>query len=108
MPRVEPDRIRRLLALGVPAGAQLLFEIGVFATTGVLIGTLTPNDLAAHSIALHIAAMTFMVPLGISVAAAVVVGHAIGRQDAAAARRAGWLAFALGGGFMLAMGVVFW
>ena len=108
MPPLEMDRIRRLLSLGVPAGAQLLLEIGVFATAAILIGSLTPDDLAAHSIALHIAATTFMVPLGISAAAAVVVGHAIGRGDSDAARRAGWHALALGGGFMLAAAVVLW
>ncbi|HVX66204.1 MAG TPA: MATE family efflux transporter, partial [Bryobacteraceae bacterium] len=96
----ERARIARLLRLGAPAAGQLVLEVGVFATVTVLAGKLTAEALAAHQVALNIAATTFMVPLGISSAAAVAVGHRIGRGDFAAARRAGWLSLALGAGFM--------
>jgi MATE family multidrug resistance protein len=100
------ESIRRLLSLGAPAAGQLLLEIGVFATATALAGRIgNPQALAAHHVALNIAATTFMVPLGVSSAGAVVVGHAIGARDPAGARRAGWLSLALGAGFMLAAAI---
>jgi MATE family multidrug resistance protein len=68
---------------------------------------LEPATLAAHQIALNSAAFTFMVPLGISSAAAGRVGQAIGRQDPIAARRAGWTALGLGVGFMATTALAF-
>lgn len=100
IPRAGWHPIRQLLALGVPAAGQILLEVGVFATTTVLAGRLRPEALAAHHVVLNIAGTTFMVPLGISSAGAVVVGQAIGRGDPAGAKRSGWLAIALGAGFM--------
>jgi MATE family multidrug resistance protein len=99
-------RIVALLGLGIPAGLQILLEIGVFAATAVLAGKLSAEALAAHTIVLNIAGTSFMVPLGISSAGAIIVGHAIGRADPAAARRGGWMAVGLGAGFMFAMAVV--
>ena len=74
-----PDlaRIRRLIALGLPAALQLSLEIGVFAAATAIIATLDPLSLAAHQIALNTASFTYMVPLGISSAAAVRVGQAL-------------------------------
>ena len=86
---------------------QLLLEIGVFAVATVLVGRLSAEALAAHQIVLTVAATTFMVPLGLSAAAAVAVGQAIGRRDPAAARRAGWLALGLGAAIMLGTSAVF-
>jgi multidrug resistance protein, MATE family len=103
---LDPARLRRLLALGGPAAMQLLLEIGVFAAATTLAGRLTPVAVAAHQIALNIAALTFMVPYGVSSAAAVLVGQTIGRRDPRGARRAGWLALALGATFMSAVAVV--
>jgi len=70
-------------------------------------GWLTPVALATHQIALNYASLTYMVPLGVSAAAAVSVGHAVGAGDPERARRAGWLALGLGTGFMLLAAVVF-
>jgi multidrug resistance protein, MATE family len=106
IPRPDPQRVWRLLQLGAPAAGQLLLEIGVFATATVLAGRLSAQALAAHHIAINIAATTFMVPLGVSSAAAVAVGQAIGRGDPAGARRAGWLSLALGAGFMFTAAIV--
>ena len=89
------ERLRRLLALGVPAAAHLTFEVGVFSAVTALAGQLQPDALAAHHIALNITAVVFMVPLGISTAAAVLVGQHIGRRDVQGARRAGWAAIVL-------------
>src|SRR5437879_2375416 len=97
---LDLSRIRELLALCLPAATQMSIEIGIFALATVVIGRLQPAALAAHQIALNVASVTFMVPLGISSAAAVRVGQAIGRRDADAAAHAGWAALALGVAFM--------
>jgi MATE family multidrug resistance protein len=99
-------RLRALVALGFPAATQLSVEIGVFAAATALIGTLDPLSLAAHQIAINTASFTYMVPLGISSAAAVRVGQALGRGDVHAAGRAGWMAMGLGAAFMAAAGIV--
>jgi MATE family multidrug resistance protein len=98
----KPDhgRIRRLLTLGFPAAGQIGLETAVFAAVTILIGRLNATALAGHQIALTTVSMTFMVPLGISSAAAVRVGQAIGRNDPAGAATAGWTALALGGTVM--------
>jgi MATE family multidrug resistance protein len=101
LPKPNAEAIRRLLSLGLPAAGQIVLEIGVFATATILAGRLAPYALAAHHIVLNCAATTFMVPLGVSSAGAVSVGQALGRGDAEAARRAGWISISLGAGFML-------
>ncbi|MBV9075214.1 MAG: MATE family efflux transporter [Acidobacteria bacterium] len=103
-----PDfrRIGELLSIGLPAAVQILFEIGVFATVTALIAKLDAVSVAAHQIALNCASFTYMVPLGISSAAAVRVGQALGRREPAAAGRAGWTAIAMGAAFMSAAAVV--
>jgi len=105
--RIEIQRLRELLVLGLPAALQLLLEVGVFALVTALAGRLDPSVLAAHQIALTLASLTYMVPLGVSSAAAVRVGQALGREDPAAAGRAGWTALALGAGFMLLAAAAF-
>jgi multidrug resistance protein, MATE family len=100
----RPDfpRIGKLLKLGMPAAGQIGLETSVFATVTILIGKLSSAILAGHQIALTVVSTTFMMPLGISSAAAVRVGHAIGRRDPEGASRAGWTALALGAGAMSA------
>ena len=104
--RLELQRIRQLLRLGMPAALQLLLEIGAFATATFLIGKLGAVQLAGHQIALNVASFTYMVPLGICSAAAVRVGHAIGARDVRAAARAGWTAISLGALFMSFSGLM--
>jgi MATE family multidrug resistance protein len=99
--------IQQLVGLGAPAAAQILLEVGAWNLATLAAGWLTPVALATHQIALNYAALTYMVPLGVGAAAAVSVGHAVGAGDPARARRAGWLALALGTGFMLLAAVVF-
>jgi multidrug resistance protein, MATE family len=103
LPAPRWTRIGELLRLGLPAAGQILIEVGVFATATVLAGKLATESLAAHHIVLTIAGTTFMVPLGISSAGAVAVGHALGRGDGAQAKRAGWIAIAMAAAFMAAM-----
>jgi multidrug resistance protein, MATE family len=97
---VDLPRIRRLIALGFPAAMQATLESGVFAAVTTLIAKLGAVPLASHQIALNTVALTYMVPLGISSAAAVRVGQALGRQDPSGAADAGGTAIFLGAGFM--------
>jgi MATE family multidrug resistance protein len=103
-----PDffRIWQLVQLGFPAATQFGMEVGVFAIATTLIGKLGAVPLASHQIALNTVSLTYMVPLGISSAAAVRVGQALGRGDPHGASRAGWTAMALGAGFMACMGIL--
>ncbi|HEY2458807.1 MAG TPA: MATE family efflux transporter, partial [Candidatus Acidoferrum sp.] len=105
---VQPDlrRIRRLIALGLPAALQLTAEVTVFAMVASLIARLGAVQLASHQIALNTVAFTYMVPLGISSATAVRVGQAIGRSDPPGARDAGNTAILLGAMFMSLMSIV--
>lgn len=105
--KIDFRRMHALLKLGGPAATQILLEIGGFTAAGAMAGRVGALALAAHQIALNCAAFTYMVPLGVSSAAAVRVGHALGRGDPAGARRAGWTTILLGAGFMLMAGVVF-
>jgi len=94
--------IPRILRLGLPIGALLGLEVGLFATTGVVMGLLGADALGAHQLVLNVASITFMVPLGLGQAATVRVAYQLGLGAPAAARRAGYVAVALGGSFMMA------
>ncbi len=108
----EPDRVfakferpnwaelRKLLRLGVPMSASWFMEASLFAAVALLIGTLGTTAVAGHQIALNVAAITFMVPLGISMAITVRVGQAMGRGDPPAARLAGFAGISLAAAFM--------
>jgi MATE family multidrug resistance protein len=104
----EPERLRRLVSMGGAVGLQIFAEIAIFATVTYLCGVLGPLPLAAHEIALTCASFTFMVPLGISNAASVRVGQALGRGAVAEARAAGWASIALAAGVMLCFGTIMW
>jgi MATE family multidrug resistance protein len=93
--------------LGLPAATQFGLEVGVFAVATALIARLGAVPLASHQVALNTVSCTYMVPLGISAAAAVRVGQGLGRQDAGAASRAGWTAMLLGTTFMACMAISF-
>ncbi len=103
----QAERLRRLVRLGAPAAGQIVLEVGAWNLATLSAGWLTPVALATHQIALNYASITYMVPLGVSAAAAVSVGHAVGAGDPERARRAGWLALGLGTGFMLLAAVAF-
>ena len=99
--------LRRMLALGLPVGLQFFAEAGAFGMVTVMAGWMGTVTLAGHEIALNLAALTFMVPMGVAAAAAVMVGHAIGAGDMAASRREAVAALAVGVGFMAVMAVIF-
>ena len=96
-----------LLSLGTPAATQILLEISAFSAATAFCAKLGPVPLSGHEIALNCAAFTYMVPLGISSAAAVRVGYQLGRGNPAKAHLAGWSAILLGAGFMAFMGLIF-
>ncbi len=100
-------RLRKLAGLGLPAGGQVLLEVGAWNTVTLFAGKLSAVALAAHTVVFNYASLSFMVPLGIGSAAAVSVGHAVGADDGARARRAGWLALGLGTSFMLLAAAVY-
>jgi multidrug resistance protein, MATE family len=100
-------RLRQLVKLGLPAAGQIVLEVGAWNLSTFSAGYLNPVALATHAIALNYASISYMVPLGVSAAAAVSVGHAVGAGNLARARRAGWLALGLGTSFMLVAGAVF-
>ncbi|MGH9599551.1 MAG: MATE family efflux transporter [Terracidiphilus sp.] len=101
------EKLRALARLGAPAGGQILLEVSAWNLATFSVGWLTPVALAAHTIALNYASLSYMVPLGVASAAAISVGQALGSGDAPRARRAGWLALGLGTSFMLMAAVVF-
>ena len=105
--RIDAVRIRRLIGLGFPAAAQIALEVGVFAAATALAGKLDPVASGSHQIALNLAALAFMVPLGLASSGAVRVGHALGAGNPRRAAHAGWTALATSGAIMLAVGVVF-
>ena len=97
----------RMLKLGLPIGAQMMLEGGAFNIMALLMGWLGVVQVAAHQIALNLASLAFMVPLGVSSAAAVIVGHAVGRGDAEGVRRSTVASLIVGAGFMLVTGLLF-
>src|SRR6185295_9751754 len=101
--RIDWYLMRRLTIVGAPISLSFLLEYGLFGAAGLLMGLIGTTALAAHQIALQIAAILFMVPFGIGMAATVRVGHAVGRNDPAAVRRAGLVATLLGIVFMSVM-----
>ena len=103
--RPDLGRIRDLLGLGFPAALQLSLEVGVWAAAAALAGRLGPVSAAGYQIAMVTVSFTYMVPLGISSAAAVRVGQALGRNDPQSAARSGWTAILLGAAFMSCAGL---
>jgi MATE family multidrug resistance protein len=106
--RSDWQRFATIWKLGLPIGLHMGFEAMVFAAAVFLMGYINTASVAAHAVAIQIASMTFMVPMGIGQAATVRVGLGFGRGDALAIQRAGWAAFILGVGFMTAMALVIW
>src|SRR5205823_490453 len=94
--RIDRKLMWQLIVIGAPISISFLLEYGLFGAAGLLMGLISTTALAAHQIALQVAAILYMVPFGISMAATVRVGHAIGRGDAGAVRRAGYVETWLG------------
>ncbi|RAK63513.1 MATE family efflux transporter [Hymenobacter edaphi] len=104
--RFDAPTQRRLLDLGLPIGAQMVFEVGAFSVSAIMAGWLGATVQAAHQIAINVASVTYMAASGISTAATIRVGRQRGLGDAAGARRAGFAAYVLTFGFMAGMGLL--
>ena len=100
------DHLREVFALGMPIGLTMMFEVALFTAAAFTMGLFGADMLAAHQIAITVPALSFMVPMGIGMAATVRVGLAAGAGDMVGARRAGWLAMGMSGLFMMASSVV--
>jgi MATE family multidrug resistance protein len=106
--RFDGQRTLAMIRLGLPIGITMALEMGVFALAAYFMGWIGAPAVAAHAIALQLAALTFMVPLGLGQAATVRVGLALGRRDEPGITRSGWTAWAIGVGFMGTMAVGMW
>ncbi len=101
-------RIAKIFRLGAPAASQIVLEVGIFSASTLAAGRLGAVAVSGHQIALIMASLTFMVPLGIAQATSVRVGNAIGRRDAEAANISGWSGLALSASFMSCSAIVLW
>ncbi|MGH7579745.1 MAG: MATE family efflux transporter [Gemmatimonadales bacterium] len=97
----------RMLRLGVPIGCQYTLEFGAFAFVALMMGWMGTRPMAGHQVAINLASLTFMVPLGVADAASILVGHAVGREDLAGTRGAARAALLCGVGFMCLTAIVF-
>lgn len=98
--RPEWKRLREILRIGMPISLTVLAEAGLFSLAALLMGRIGQAELAAHTVALNVAALAFQIPFGINQAATIRVGYHYGACDRAAIGRAGWCALALSVGFM--------
>jgi len=94
--RIDWSLMLQLAAIGAPISMAFLMEYGLFSAAALLMGLISTTALAAHQIALQVTAILFMIPFGISMAATVRVGHAVGRNDGPGVKRAGLVAMLLG------------
>lgn len=106
--RSDWGRYATVWKLGAPIAMTLGLEITIFNAAVFLMGIVGTAALAAHAVAIQIASFTFMVPLGLSQAATVRVGLALGRRDAAGITRAGWAAWIMGVSFMTLTACLLW
>lgn len=104
---IGPRPLGRMLRLGVPVGAQLELEVGAFAVVALVMGWLGTAEMAGHQVAINLASLTFMVPVGIAQAASVRVGQAVGLGEPVSARAASKTALFVGGAFMSLTAIAF-
>lgn len=102
-----PTALGRLFRIGLPIGLQLEIEMGTFATVALLMGSFGTLQVAGHQVALNLASLTFMVPLGVGMGAAALVGRAVGRGDPDALRASARAALGTGAAFMACTALVF-
>lgn len=105
--RFQGRLVVRMLKLGIPTGFQYVFEVGAFSCAAIMMGWLGAQALAAHQIALNMAAVSYMMVTGIAAAATVRVGNHLGKQDIPNLRRAGFSAFLMGLMLMTASAILF-
>jgi MATE family multidrug resistance protein len=104
--RADWAKFREIFRLGAPMGMSMIFEAMLFNSATLIMGTFGAASVAANQIALNIGSLTFMVPLGIGLAATVRVGLAAGGRDGEGARLAGYTAMICGAGFVMLCAVI--
>ncbi len=105
--RLRMKGLLEIVGLGLPVSLMLALEYWAFAISSLWAGWLGETELAAHSIALNVASVTYMVPLGIGLGASARVGNLIGAGEPRAAQRAAWVALTLGGAVMVCFALLF-
>lgn len=98
--RPEWARLKEIMVIGTPIALTVLAEAGLFSGAALLMGRFGETELAAHTLALNLAALAFQIPFGTAQAATIRVGYHHGAGDRVAAGRAGWVALVIGTGFM--------
>jgi putative MATE family efflux protein len=106
--RTEWPRFREIVKLGTPIALAWTMEGGLFGGAAVLMGLIGVAEVAAHAVALNIAALAFQVPLGVAQAGTIRVGLAYGAENREGIARAGWVAILVGTGFMLSTAMLIW
>jgi MATE family multidrug resistance protein len=98
----SPDwaRFKQIARIGTPIALTITAEAGIFGAAAFLMGRFGAAELAGHTVALQLASLAFQVPFGVGQAAAIRVGYHYGAHDRAGVARAGWVAVAIGAGFM--------
>lgn len=104
---VDFNIIKKIMRLGLPSGFQYFFEVGAFSFAVIMIGWIGSNELAAHQIAINLASISFMAVLGISQAASIRVGNAMGEKSIYKVRKAGFTGIILGASIMFIAGLIF-
>ena len=99
--RPEWARLRQIVRIGAPIAATVLAEGGLFSSAAFLMGLIDPVQLAAHTVALQVAAFAFQVPFGVGQATTIRVGWFFGAGDRAGMARAGWTGMAVGLSFVM-------
>lgn len=99
--------LARMFRLGLPIGLQIEIEMATFGAVALLMGSFGTLQVASHQVALNLASLTFMVPMGVGMGAAVLVGRAVGRGDPLAAKASAKAAVALGAAFMCCTALLF-
>ncbi|MDZ7644261.1 MAG: MATE family efflux transporter [Woeseiaceae bacterium] len=103
---LRPEVIREIVALGWPIALTITAEAGLFSAVSILMGTRGADITAAHQIALNFSSTLFMVPLALSSAITIRIGHALGAENAQAARYGGVVGITMCGAFMAASATV--
>ncbi len=98
--RADWGKFREILKIGVPISLTVIAEAGIFGAAAFLMGRFGASELAGHTVALNLAALAFQVPFGVGQAVTIRVGYFYGARDTVGIQRAGWVAIAIGTGFM--------
>ena len=97
---IDKSIIRNILNIGLPSGMQFIFEVGAFSLAAIMIGWLGASSLAAHQIAISLAAITYMMASGLATATTIRVGNQLGRKDYKSMRMVGFTGFYMSAIFM--------